>query len=141
MDGITEAELAPYIDAVAASVASRGPFKALVTISLKVGPTAPQRKMIADAESRIHFKRIEKIALVSQSALVRGAMTAIAWVFSGKQQIRAYSPASAYEVPTSLSDLGDEALICAAMRETALQAGYTAGVLTLEDPRLQKRAL
>ena len=69
-----------YLEQSASSVRLAGPFHGILLWAPKHGPSAAQRKMLtgefADAV-RIDTQR--RVALISESALVRGTITAINW--------------------------------------------------------------
>lgn len=68
------------------------PYLAAFNYSPIVGPSASQRKTFNSEVGDLnkHFKRV---VLVSDSAIVRGALTATAWITRSDMQMRPYSPA------------------------------------------------
>ena len=56
----------------------------------KATPTAAQRKQLEAEEARFAFGNVERNAILSDSAVVRGAITAIQWLLRSKAQMKAF---------------------------------------------------
>jgi hypothetical protein len=69
-----------YLGQAAASVKSEGPFYGVLFWTPKHGPSASQRRMLThEFAEAIALDAQRRVALISNSALVRGTITAIAW--------------------------------------------------------------
>ncbi len=69
-----------YLGQAAASVKSDGPFHGVLLWTPRHGPSASQRRMLTHEFARaIALDAQRRVALISNSALVRGTITAIAW--------------------------------------------------------------
>lgn len=85
VDAMEEAELSSYLDDfLAKTVAKRQPFVSIVDATqLHAMPSARARRTIADWENR-HAEEGSRynlgVAVISESALIRGAMTALQWL-------------------------------------------------------------
>jgi hypothetical protein len=81
-----------YLDHAAASTASDGPFHGVLFWSPTHGPSASQRKVLRNEFARaIAVDAQRRVVLISESTLVRGAMTAISWF--ARTNAAAFSPA------------------------------------------------
>ncbi len=96
-----------YLEQVAQSVTEHGPFHCFLSYSLTQGPSAKQRRMVQEREHRLQLKNMNRVALISQSTLVRGAITAAAWLIPGKRELRAFPAA---EVDHALAWLAESDL-------------------------------
>jgi hypothetical protein len=80
-----------YLGHAATSVKSDGPYHGVLFWAPKHGPSGPQRKMLTDEYSKaVRLDLQRRVALVSDSALVRGTITAINW-FSRSNMV-AFAP-------------------------------------------------
>ena len=80
-----------YLEASAASVRTDGPFYGVLFWAPAHGPSARQRKMLThEFAEAIRLDAQKRVALISESALVRGTITAINW-FARKNDV-AFSP-------------------------------------------------
>ena len=69
-----------YLGQAAASVKSEGPFHGVLFWTPKHGPSTSQRRMLTHEFAKaIALDAQRRVALISDSALVRGTITAIAW--------------------------------------------------------------
>ena len=80
-----------YLEASAASVRADGPFDGVLFWAPLHGPSARQRKMLThEFAEAVRLDAQRRVALISESALVRGTITAINW-FARKNFV-AFSP-------------------------------------------------
>jgi hypothetical protein len=93
---ITDLTWREYLDQAAASVKSAGPFSGLLFWAPKHGPSGSQRRMLTReyAES-VRLDAQRHVALVSDSALVRGTITAINWIT--RSNMLAFAPQGSRE--------------------------------------------
>jgi hypothetical protein len=87
---ITDLGWREYLEFSASSVKNDGPFSGVLFWAPTQGPTGSQRKMLTEeyAEAvRIDAQRC--VALISDSTMVRGALTAINWF--AKKNMRAFA--------------------------------------------------
>jgi hypothetical protein len=68
------------------------PFVGAYNYSPIVGPSAAQRKVF-DSELGDLNRKFKRVVVVSDSAFVRGALTASAWLTRSDMQMRPFSPA------------------------------------------------
>ena len=97
-----------YLELAKASVASHGPFTGLYLLFPRNAPSTSQRNMLTNEYGRaVRIDQQRRVAVISDSAITRGAMTAISWLTSGKIALRAFSP-SAGDRRRALDWLGEE---------------------------------
>jgi hypothetical protein len=96
-------------------------LRVVLNYSPIVGPSANQRRKFTSelAEENKHFKRV---VLVSDSALVRGALTATTWLSNASLQMRAFSPKHTEEGFRWLAEVADFQLESARAQLQALVA-------------------
>ena len=81
------------MESLAAHVKREGPGKVLLIYAPDAGPTAEQRRMIVDEYGdRTGIKSFSRVALLSNSTMVRGVLTALGWLLGGKSRTRAWKP-------------------------------------------------
>jgi len=69
-----------YLDHAANSVTRDGPYHGVLFYAPKHGPSASHRKMLTHEYARaVRLDLQRRVALISDSAIVRGAITAINW--------------------------------------------------------------
>src|SRR6188768_4030568 len=86
---ISEPEWDAYLGFVAQDIRSNGMWRCAMQYSLTQAPSSDQRKQVAVL---LHESPFERFALVSASAFVRGAVSAIGWVNRGPSRTRAFAP-------------------------------------------------
>jgi hypothetical protein len=104
----SEACWAEYIQICRDSMKADGMPKVVLNWAPIVGPNAAQRKRF-NVELAPELE-IERVALVSDMALVRGALLAMTWFTQGKPVVRPFSPAHLEEGLAWLRELYDFAL-------------------------------
>src|SRR5690606_20930844 len=73
---ITDATWREYLELAAASVANHGPFTGLYLLFAKSAPSTAQRNMLTtEYGQRVRIDLQRRVALISDSAIARGAMT------------------------------------------------------------------
>ncbi len=81
-----------YLDHAAASVQSLGPFTGVLLWAPSYGPSTYQRRMLTDEYGKaVRLDAQRRVALISDSAFVRGTMVAINWFT--RQNVLAFAPA------------------------------------------------
>jgi hypothetical protein len=101
----------------AGTVAARGPFHGILFWSLKKGPSTRQRKMLTDEFAQaVRLDLQRRLALISDSALVRGTITAINWL--ARKKTAAFAPG---EVARALDWLAEDVAFDRARAESALE--------------------
>lgn len=121
-----------YLECSAASVKIDGPFHGVLFWAPTHGPSAAQRKMLTHefAES-IRLDEQRRVALISDSALVRGTLTAINW-FARKNTV-AFAPG---EVRRAFDWLAEEIAFDRALAQRALD-----GIILAVQADGRKRAI
>lgn len=105
---ITDVSWQEYLEMAKASVAKHGPFTGLYLLYPKNGPSTAQRSMLtADYGQAVRIDMQRRVALITSSAVTRGAITAIGWFTKGATSVRAFSP-SAPDRNKALDWLGEE---------------------------------
>src|SRR5262249_53055292 len=91
--------------------------------SPKQSPNAAQRRLIERYSEWVTFKRF---ALISGSPVIRGAVTAIAWLFRGKSETKAFAPGAERDALAWLEPVStfDFAAAFAALDDCVQQVGY-----------------
>jgi len=90
---IDNAQTLQLMEGLAAHVAREGAGKVLLIYAPDSGPTAEQRRMIVDEwGDRTGIKSFSRVALLSNSVMVRGVLTALGWLLGGKSRTRAWRP-------------------------------------------------
>jgi hypothetical protein len=118
-DPWTDGAWREYCDIYAHMVALHGPARAVFNLSPRYGPTSVQRRLlIADCYHSHGLAYIRRVVVLSESAFVRAALTALQWFARNYQQARAEPPAKAaeaiawvheraeFEVPEAVAALG-----------------------------------
>jgi|HubBroStandDraft_4_1064222.scaffolds.fasta_scaffold633185_1 hypothetical protein len=116
----------PYLEHMAASVAKHGPLHGILTWAPKHGPSTKQRKMLTgEFADAIQLSARRRMAVVSDSTIVRGTLTAINWV--ARKKLLAFAPG---EVDLAFDWLAEDAEFDRAAAEQALAQASAA----LEPP-------
>src|SRR5258708_3520252 len=77
---ITDATWREYLGHAADSVTRLGPYHGVLFWAPKSGPSASQRRMLTDDYAQaVRLDAQRRIVLISDSAIVRGTITAIDW--------------------------------------------------------------
>jgi hypothetical protein len=79
-----------YVDACIELCRKLGPPEAALLVAPFVAPSAAQRHDLAQHDAETGYGQLQRVALVSGSAMTRGAITAISWLL--RQPLRTYSP-------------------------------------------------
>lgn len=105
--GITDAMWREYLALATTSVATHGPFVGLFLYYPTSAPSSAQRRMLAEEYgTRVGLSAQKRVAVISDSAISRGAMTAISWLTSGSVALRAFPPSND-EMSQALDWLGE----------------------------------
>lgn len=89
---ITDAMWREHLEMCADEVKRNGPYPGVLGWAPKSGPSAGQRRiMTVEYADRIRIDKQRRFALVTESALVRGIMTALSWVAAGTK-MNAFAP-------------------------------------------------
>jgi hypothetical protein len=105
-----------YLEYGAATVTSRGPFHGILFWSLKQGPSTRQRRMLTDEFAQaVRLDLQRRVALISDSGLVRGTITAINWL--ARKKVTAFAPR---EVARALDWLAEDIAFDRAEAQNAL---------------------
>lgn len=89
---IDDATWRAHLEVCADEVERNGPYPGVLGWAPKAGPSAGQRRiMTVEYGSRIRINRQRRFALVTESAFVRGIMTALRWVAAGTE-MNAFAP-------------------------------------------------
>jgi hypothetical protein len=84
-DPIADEAWRQYLEHMAASVAKHGPLHGILTWAPKHGPSTKQRKMLTgEFADAVQLSARRRMAVVSDSTVVRGTLIAINWV-AGKK--------------------------------------------------------
>jgi hypothetical protein len=85
-------------------------------------PNARQRQMASDFMIRHYIREMERVAVLTESMIVRGAMTAFSWIMP-KVRVRAFDTNETREAFRWLREIGsfDEALALEAWQEAKLK--------------------
>jgi hypothetical protein len=106
----------------AATVTSVGPFHGILFWSLKQGPSTRQRKMLTDEFAQaVRLDLQRRVAVISDSALVRGTITAINWLV--RKKMSAFAPC---EVAGALDWLAEDVAFDRAQAQSALEQAIDA---------------
>jgi hypothetical protein len=80
-DPIADEAWRQYLEHMAASVAKYGPLHGILTWAPKHGPSTKQRKMLTgEYADAVQLSARRRTAVISDSTVVRGTLTAINWV-------------------------------------------------------------
>lgn len=81
-----------HLENCAAEVRRNGPYAGVLGWAAKNGPSAAQRRiMTVEYADRLRLDKQRRFALITESALVRGIMTALGWVSPGTK-MNAFAP-------------------------------------------------
>jgi hypothetical protein len=113
---IEDATWRQYLGYSAATVTSSGPFHGILFWSLKQGPSTRQRKMLtAEFAQAVRLDDQRRVALISESALVRGTITAINWL--ARKKMAAFAER---EIARALDWLAEDVAFDRAQAQSAL---------------------
>jgi hypothetical protein len=105
-----------YLGYSAETVTNRGPFHGVLFWSLKQGPSTRQRTMLTNEFAQaVRLDLQRRVALISNSALVRGTITAINWL--ARKKVAAFAPR---EIGRALDWLAEDVAFDRAEAQTAL---------------------
>ncbi len=94
-----------YLELCAEEVRTNGPYPGIMVWAPRHGPSAHQRRiMTVEYADRLRLDQQKRFALITESVLVRGIMTALSWVAAGTK-MNAFAPA---EVGRAFDWLGEE---------------------------------
>jgi len=85
-------------------------------------PNARQRQMASDFMTRHYLRQMERVAVITESVIVRGAMTAFSWIMP-KVGVRAFDTNETRDAFRWLREIGsfDEALAVESWQEAKLK--------------------
>jgi hypothetical protein len=90
---VTDETWMRYVDFCADLVAKHGPFHAWLIIVFQHGPSAKQRKyMSVDSRDKLRLTEVWRSAMVTDSSLLRGMLTAAGWLTRTEMQTMGVSP-------------------------------------------------
>jgi hypothetical protein len=125
-DPIADEAWRSYLQHMAASVAKHGPLHGILTWAPKHGPSTTQRKMLTgEFADAVQLSARRRMAVVSDSTVVRGTLIAINWV-AGKKLLSF----ALQEVDLAFDWLAEDAEFDRAVAERALPQAAAA----LEPP-------
>lgn len=91
---ITDSAWQEYLEQTSVSVQTDGPFKGLLLWWPLNAPSSGQRSMLVEKYAeKIRLDMQRRAAVVAESLLIRGAMTAIGWFSKGETVVKPFSPA------------------------------------------------
>jgi hypothetical protein len=100
---ITDATWREYLRHAAESVKNHGPYHGVLFWAPKSGPSAAQRRMLTDEYAKaVRLDAQRRIVLISDSAIVRGTITAIDW-FTRKNFL-AFAPKNVHQAIAWLAE-------------------------------------
>ena len=106
------------------AIAKRSGLAANVSLLCCVNayPNARQRQMASDFMNRHYLREMERIAVITESVVVRGAMTAFSWIMP-KVRVRAFDSTETRDAFRWLREIGtfDEARAVEAWQEAKLK--------------------
>jgi hypothetical protein len=85
-------------------------------------PNARQRQMASDFMIHHYIRQMERVAVITESVIIRGAMTAFSWIMP-KVRVRAFDTNQSRDALKWLREIGnfDEALALEAWHEAKLK--------------------
>jgi hypothetical protein len=89
---VTKEGFEEHCDAIARSVRLLGPAKLFLNWSPYFSPTAKQRSLVKEHEVAMGLPQLERLALISDSGVVRGAITALSWLAPSLRNHKAFAP-------------------------------------------------
>jgi hypothetical protein len=107
-------------------VADCGAARAVFNLSPRAGPSSSQRRMLmSEYRERNRIDEVRRFAILTESALVRGVLTALGWFAQGTKTA-AYAPTKATEALAWLREdvAFDVADAVTAFRELMTDAGH-----------------
>lgn len=108
-----------YLDLCAQEVKRNGPYPGILVWAPRHGPTAHQRRIMTEQYgAALRLDRQRRFALITESALVRGIMTALSWVASGTK-MNAFAPS---DVDAAFAWLAEEIRFDEGEAKDALQS-------------------
>lgn len=91
---ITDAAWEEYLTIAGESIKAEGPFHGLLLWWPLNAPTAGQRNMLVEKYAEtVRLDQQRRAAVVAESLIIRGAMTAIGWFSKGGTIVKPFSPA------------------------------------------------
>lgn len=104
-----------------------GPITAYLIVSPSFAPSLRQRGMMKDSEAALRFENVRAIALVTDSTVARGVLTALAWTFPDrKRALKAFGMTELGPAGTWLASQGTRAPIDAIVAKVAELRGKLA---------------
>lgn len=89
---ISDDEFAEHLDVFANAATQLGPAAVVLNHSENFRPSPRQRAMVKDNAARMGTARLERLALIAGTTVVRGALTAITWILPEQWETRAFPP-------------------------------------------------
>jgi hypothetical protein len=97
-----------------------GPITAQLIVSPSFAPNLRQRGMMKDNEEALRFETVRAIALVTDSTVARGVLTAMAWTFPHKKRaLKAFGMTELGPAGTWLANQGTRAPVDAIVAKVA----------------------
>jgi hypothetical protein len=93
----TDADWDAHLNNVETLVRTTGAPRAILLFAPLHGPTAKQRSAQQKRDSDLGVSELKVIAMISDSVLARGALTAISWLIPSKAEIRAFKSTATME--------------------------------------------
>ena len=91
---ITDRAWQEYLEIAGESVKAEGPFHGLLLWWPLNAPTSAQRNMLVEKYAdTVRLDQQRRAAVVAESLIIRGAMTAIGWFSKGGTIVKPFSPA------------------------------------------------
>lgn len=122
--GIDDSEWDAYIELFRALTQEHGPPRAVLLLTPRGGPNAAQRRRLSEAGAQIGLDQVQRTALMTASTLVRGAITAIAWLMP-KVTLRSFGMGALDQALTFVAGAAkfDRAAVEARVRECIVAFG------------------
>src|SRR5262245_14723461 len=124
---IGDAEFDRYIREMNANLEQKGVCEAMFTFSPTTAPTPMQRQRLREAVESFGVKHFAYNVFIADSALVRGAITALNW-FTTHTQVHAFHSSDLGRACDWLADTGhhfDRAAVFAALSDLLREVGYS----------------
>ncbi len=103
------------------------PITAYLIVSPSHAPSLRQRGMMKESEAALRFETVRAIALVSDSTVARGVLTAMAWTFPDKKRaLKAFGMTELGPAGTWLAGQGVRAPVEAVVAKVAELRGQLA---------------
>jgi len=114
-----------YLDTLAVLARNEGAASGGLQYTLDHGPNAEQRKALSLREDELGMDKLRRVAIVSDSILVRGAVTAMSWMIksSAQTKLNSFKPA---DYASAFRWLGEQVTFDESQANTAFQQALRA---------------